>query len=291
MVPTKERNVTGIHIQYKGEGLLLDCGEGTQRQMNIAGIKRTTVKKILISHWHGDHVSGIIGLIQTMGNDIEPPELVIYGPKDTAKRVDHMMQTCIFDSKVKIEVHELTPEKGKVVRFYENEDYALECASLDHKVPCIGYSFIEKERLNIDVDKQKELGIRDGPHLKKIKQGKEAKYKGKTIKPEEITYAVARKKLTYIADTEACGEATLLAQDADIMISESTFTSEDFEKAEVRKHLSSKDAAMIAEQAGARKLILTHFSQRYKTTQDLEQEARIHFPETTCAFDFMKLKL
>ena len=91
MVPTKERNVTGIFLKYKGEGILLDCGEGTQRQMNIAGINRNSVTKILVSHWHGDHVSGIVGLLQTMANKESNPKVEIFGPKGTKEHIKHMM--------------------------------------------------------------------------------------------------------------------------------------------------------------------------------------------------------
>ena len=291
MVPTKDRNVTGIFLKFKGEGILLDCGEGTQRQMNIAGIKRTSVTKILISHWHGDHVSGIIGLLQTVGNEADPPHIKIFGPRETKKRVEHMLNTCIFDNKVDLEVHELHPKKGEILRFFEIEDYALECASLNHGIPCVGYSFIEKERLNIDVEKQKKLGVKDGPHLRKIKAGKEIKYKGKTIEPEQMTYKVSRKKITYIADTEACEEAALLAKEANVMISESAFASSHQEKADLRKHMTSKEASLIASQAEVDKLVLTHFSQRYKTVEELEEEAKIHFRNTVCAYDFMKIKI
>jgi ribonuclease Z len=291
MVPTKERNVTGIFLKFHEEGILLDCGEGTQRQMNIAGIKRTSVTKILISHWHGDHVSGIIGLLQTIGNEAMPQKIMLFGPRETKKRVEHMMQTCIFDNKVELQVEELNPKKGEVLRFLETEEYAIECASMSHGVPCVGYSFIEKERLNIDVEKQKKLGVRDGPHLRKIKEGKEIQYKGKTIKAEELTYAIPLRKVTYLADTDACPEATMLAKEADLLISESTFGSEQEEKAELRNHLNARDAALIASQAEAKKLVLTHFSQRYKTVDELEQEAKLHFPNTACAYDFMKLKV
>jgi ribonuclease Z len=177
------------------------------------------------------------------------------------------------------------------MRFLETEEYALECANQSHGIPCVGYSFIEKERLNIDVEKQKRLGVRDGPHLRKIKEGKEIQYKGKTIKAEEMTYAVPCKKVTYLGDTEPCAEATMLAREADILIAESTYASQHLEKAEERFHLNAKDAAMIASRAEAKKLVLTHFSQRYKTVDELEQEAKVHFPNTVCAYDFMKLKV
>ncbi len=291
MVPTKERNVSSFYLKYKGEGILFDCGEGTQRQMNIAGIKRTSVTKILISHWHGDHVSGIIGLIQTIGNNEDPPNIHIYGPAETKTRINHMMETCIFDSKVDLEVHELEPKLGEVLTFYETEEYAIACAKLDHGLPCLGFSFIEKERLNIDVRKQKALGVGDGPHLRKIKAGQTITYKDKTIKPEDMTYQIEQKKLSYVADTEACEGATLIAKDADVLISECSYLADLEEKAERWKHLTTKDAAFIATQANAKRLILTHFSQRYKTVDELEKEARLHFENTQAAFDFMKINL
>src|SRR3989338_9727828 len=97
MVPTKERNVSGYFLCFEKEGILFDCGEGTQRQMNIVGIKRTAVTKILLTHWHGDHVSGVIGLLQTIGNENPAAKISIYGPPETKKRVSHMLETCIFE--------------------------------------------------------------------------------------------------------------------------------------------------------------------------------------------------
>ena len=97
MVPTKDRNVQSIYLDYNGEGILFDCGEGTQRQMNIAGINRTKVKKILITHWHGDHVSGLIGLIQTLGNSKYASKLEIYGPKGTKRFMNNLLNSCVFE--------------------------------------------------------------------------------------------------------------------------------------------------------------------------------------------------
>jgi len=291
MVPTKERNVSGIYLSYDGEGILFDCGEGTQRQMNITGIKRTTVRKILISHWHGDHVSGIIGLIQTLGNNETPPRLTIYGPRETKKRMEHMMQTCIFDNRVELDIVELDPKEGELLKVFENENYRLDCAKLEHGMPALGYSFIDKERLNIDTAKQKKLGVLDGPHLRKIKNGETISYKGKEITPEMMTYTLPQKKIAYVSDTEPCPGASLLAEDADIVICESTFSSALQEKALERKHMSSKDAALIASQAGAKQLVLTHFSQRYKNTQEVEEDARNYFDNVVSAYDFMKIKL
>ena len=291
MVPTKDRNTSGIYVESKGEGFLLDCGEGTQRQMNIAGIKRSKIKKIFISHWHGDHVSGIIGLIQTIGNSEEDPRLKIYGPEGTKEKMNHLLNSCIFDNRVDIEIFEVTPNEEEIVMVYEDEEHLIKSTKLDHGVPCVAYSIIEKERYNIDVTKQKKLGIKDGPHLRKIKEGETITYEGKTITPEMITYLVPEKKLSYVADTQVCAGAGLIAQNADILISESTFDSTLQEKAEEKKHLTSKDAAIIANNMNVKKLVLTHFSQRYKEVTELKEDAEKYFDDVVCAEDFMKIKI
>ncbi len=289
MVPTKERNVQSIYLEYKGEGILVDCGEGTQRQMNIAGINRLKVKKILISHWHGDHVSGLIGLIQTIGNVAEPGTLTIYGPPGTKKHMGHLLESCIFDLRIKLEIKEIKTEKKAV--FFENEDYQLEAAPLDHGVPCLGYAFVEKNKRNINMDKAKKLGLEPGPLLGKLQKGQAVKHDGKTIKPDDVSTIKKGKKIAFIMDTTYCKACIELAENSDVLVSEATYESSKKEKAEEYKHLTTEQVAMMAGQSNAKKLVLTHFSQRYKTLHDLEEEAKRIFPNTVMAYDFMKIKL
>ncbi|MFH1174776.1 MAG: ribonuclease Z [archaeon] len=290
MVPTKERNVQSIFLKFKAEGMLIDCGEGTQRQMNIAGINRNEITKILISHWHGDHVSGLIGLIQTMGNS-GSDTLVIYGPLGTKEYFGNLMRSCIFDSKMNIRVEELNPAHNEALTFFEDEDFALECVQLSHSVPCLGYAFIEKDRRRIDLDKAKQHGLKEGPLLGKVQQGQSIMHEGKHILAEEVTYLVEGKKVAFILDTEPCEGCLLIAENADVLVSESSFSSNLTHKAEEFRHMTAKDAALIAQEAGVKKLILTHFSQRYKTVEEVLDEAKTIFPETEAAYDFMKVKL
>jgi ribonuclease Z len=289
MVPTKERNVQGIYIEYKGEGLLVDCGEGSQRQMNIAGLNRLKVKKVLISHWHGDHVSGLIGLIQTLGNTDEPGVLSIYGPHGTEERMHHLLNSCIFDLRIKIEIKELNIKKKTM--FFENDEYMLEAIPLDHSVPCVGYSFIEKDTRKINLEKAKKLGLSEGPLLGKLQRGDAVKVKDKIIHPDDVSTIKKGKKVSFILDTALTEECYEIAENADILISEATFESSKKEKASQFKHLTAEQVALIANRAGVKKLILTHFSQRYKSLADLEDEAKGFFPQTTLAYDFLKLKL
>jgi ribonuclease Z len=289
MVPTKERNVQGIYLDYKGEGILVDCGEGSQRQMNIAGINRLKVKKVLVSHWHGDHVSGLIGLIQTIGNTDEPGTLTIFGPKGTKERMHHLLNSCIFDLRVKIDIHELDIKKKTVV--VESEDYIIEAVPLEHSVPCVGYSFTEKDTRKINLEKAKKHGLSEGPSLGKLQKGESVKVAGKSIHPDDVSTIKKGKKIAFIMDTGLCNSCYELAQDADILVSEATFESSKQDKADLFKHLTAEQVALIANRSGVKKLILTHFSQRYKSLGDLEDEAKGLFPETTLAYDFLKVKM
>ncbi len=289
MVPTKERNPLSLFLSYKGDGVLFDCAEGTQRQMNFAGISRVKVKKILISHWHGDHVAGLIGLFQTIGNQAENPKIELYGPKGTKKFINNLLNSCAFDVKIDLKVKELSPKK--VDKFLETKDYELYCTKLQHSIPCLGFSFLEKSKRNIDSSFLRKNKIKEGPHLENLKEGKDIIYEGKKIKSKDSTYLVSGKKISYIIDTVFTQNAVKLAKNADLLVCEATYLSDLQEKAEKNSHMTAKEAGQIASQAGVKQLILTHFSQRYKQVGELVEEARTIFPNTKAAFDLMKITL
>jgi ribonuclease Z len=293
MVPTKERNVTAIYLEYDGEGILFDCGEGTQRQMNIANLNRNKIGKILISHWHGDHVSGILGLIQTIGNNLgaseEKPSLEIFGPKETRERFQLLLRSTYFENKITYKITELPIDK--LTRFYENDSYYLEAIPLDHNIPTLGYNFIEKDRLRIKVSVTHQLGIPEGPLLGKLQAGHDITFKGKNYSHKDLTYTVKGKKVSIVMDTSYTKNIIELSQDADLMISEATYLDKHMEKGEKHKHLTVKQAAMLAHAANAKKLVMMHFSQRYSDFSELESEAKDIFPESSIGYDFMKLKL
>ncbi|MFH1211608.1 MAG: ribonuclease Z [Candidatus Woesearchaeota archaeon] len=293
MVPTKERNVQSICIEYKGEYVLVDCGEGTQRQMNIAGLNRMKVKKVLISHWHGDHVSGLIGLIQTIGNGAassdEQPTLHVYGPETTREHIHNLLKSCVFEVKIDLQIHEIKVNEPSM--FYENEDYELWASQMRHSIPCLGFAFVEKDKRKILMAKAQKYGLKEGPELGRIQQGETITFNGRKISPEEITSLVKGKKIVFITDTDINDNAFKLAQDADLLVSESSFSSQLEEKADRYKHMTAKNAALIANKSNVKELILTHFSQRYKTSEDVLHDAKDYFQNTKAAFDFMKVKL
>ena len=289
MVPTKERNVQSLYIDYNGDGILLDCGEGTQRQITLAGLNAQKIKTILISHWHGDHVSGLIGLIQTMGGIEKPFTLEVYGPIGTKEKMQHLLNSCYFDQRINIKIHEINPEKLET--FFENDDFMLQAIKLKHSIPCLGYNFIEKDKIKIDTKKVKAKGLKEGKWLQKIQKGESVKVKDKTIKPEDISFTIKGKKVSIIMDTAFNPNLILLSKDADLLISESVFAADLQELATKYKHMTSKDAATIAKQANVKKLILTHFSQRYKTIKPVLDDARSVFKNVVAAQDFMQIKV
>ena len=285
MQPTKTRNHSGILLSYDNENILMDCGEGIQRQMRITGIKPAKITRLLISHWHGDHVFGIPGLLSSMGADQFAKKLYIYGPKGTKKYLTNLFKSFAAKSIIEYQVKEVVSGI-----FFENDDFKLEAQPLKHSVPCLGYSFIEKDRLRIKVSAAEKLGL-SGPVLGQLQQGKDVVIKGKKIKSKELTYNVIGKKISYVADTVPCNGANLLAENADLLISEGTHLSEIQDKSEKYMHLTVKDAALIASENNAKKLVLTHISPRYKNTADIVDEARTYFDNSIVAEDFMKINV
>jgi len=289
MVPTKDRNVTGIYFEHKGEGMLLDCGEGTQRQMSIAGLNRVKVKKVLITHWHGDHVSGLVGLIQTIGHGAENPTLEIFGPRGSKIVMGHLMKSCIFYNKVNIIIHEIDSRTVKTVA--ETQDYKIEAVNLQHSVPVLGYNFVLKDKYNINLKKAEKAGIKPGPKMGELQKEGKIIINKKTVKIETVGKLKKGNKISFIFDTRICKGCIDLAKNADLLISESSFEQQHAEKAAAVKHLSTKDAAEIAKKAKAKKLLITHFSQRYKNTKNLKKEITDLFPNSIVAKDFMEVNV
>jgi ribonuclease Z len=286
MIPTKERNHQALLVRCRNYDILVDCGEGTQRQLKIAKIPPTRIRKILISHWHGDHTLGLPGLIQTLGASNYENVLEVYGPKGTRKHMQAMKKVFIYDERIDIKIKEVGTKK-----IFEDNDIIIHSGELNHGVPCVGFSIKEQDYRRINVNYVKKLGIPDGPLLGELQAGKSIMWKNMKISPKDATYVVKGKKLAYVVDTELCANCTKLAQDADVLVSESTFASEHEEKAFDYKHLTAKQAAQIANEANVQLLVLTHFSQRYKSMEQIEDEAKTYFANTRIAYDFMKMKV
>jgi ribonuclease Z len=286
MVPTKERNHQGIFISHKEEGILADCGEGIQRQFRIADIKPTKITAILISHWHGDHVLGLPGLLQTMNASGYEKKLKIFGPRGTKEKFEFMFKAFSFSLAFEYEIKEIEEKETTDLK-----DLQIIAAPLEHGIPCLGYALQEKEKRRIRLPFVKKLGIPEGPLLGKLQDNKEVVWKGQTITPEDATYVMKGKKISIILDTTPCNAAVLLAKDSDLLISEAVYVQDLLHKSEEYKHMTARQAAELASKSGSKKLILTHFSQRYKTSEQLVEEAKDIFNNVIGAHDFLKIKI
>ena len=284
MMPTKERNAGALFLQFKSDGVLFDCGEGTQRQMKIAGIPLSKVTKICISHWHGDHVFGLPGLLLTISAMDMDKTIDIFGPRGSKKDFQALFGGIEFEAKFNIRITEV--HEGK---FFENDDFLLESMPMKHRIPCVGFSFVEKDRRRIKVDFVKKLGIPDGPLLGELQRGKNIEFKGKKVLADDATTVIKGKKIAFLTDTVPNENCFKLASNADVLIADSTYSSNLKDKAAEWGHLTALEAAQIASQSGVKKLVLTHFSARYKNTSEIEEDARVAFDNVVAAYDFMKI--
>jgi ribonuclease Z len=292
MVPTKERNQISVGLEYQESLFLFDCGENTQAQIKKMKLSIGKIKKIFLSHWHGDHVLGLNGLVQTLSNTDNVEKIEIHGPKNSKKYVNHMLKSTIFQATIKIEVFEHEPEENELLTIFETQDFMIQCAKLNHSVPCNGYVFHQKMRRNIDKAKAKKYGLEESPLLAQAKLGKTIEHKGKKINAEELTYEKEGKKISFVFDTRPCQGIDLLSKDADYLIMEATFSFEKHaHKAEEYDHMSAKETAEIARQNHVKNLVITHYSQRYKDSKDLEAEAREQFENTIASYDLMTLPI
>ena len=256
-IPSARRNHPAILLSYEGENILFDCGEGTQRQFRKAKINPGKITRICISHWHGDHVLGIPGLLQTLALSGFHKKLFIYGPKGTKEFMREIFK--VFNFKKKYDVH----VEDVLGIFFETKDCYLEAKAMNHGIPTNAYSFVKKGLLRIDKKKLKKLKIESGVHLQDLKKGKDINYKGKKYLAKNLTFMEGDKKVSVVMDTVMNNSIVGFVKDADLFISESSFSSEDADKAKEHKHLTARQAGEIAKKAKVKKLVLTHISARY----------------------------
>jgi len=279
-VPTAERNHTSMLLEYENENILIDCGEGTQRQFRKARINPCKITRILITHWHGDHVLGLPGLLQTLGFSEYNKTLYIYGPKGTKEFMQNLFKTFFFQGKCPIEIKEV---EGK---FFETEDFYIEAEQMTHGIPCNAYNFVKKNQIRINKTKLKKTPL-EGPIIGKLKQGKDVIYQGKKYLAKNLTYKEEGRKISFVLDTSFNSKIIPFVKDSNLLICESTFDEEMKEKAGDYKHLTASQTAEIAKKAKAKKLILTHISQRYnKNLKKIIEQAKKIFKDSTIAKDF-----
>jgi ribonuclease Z len=291
-VPTRSRNVSSVALRLpqRAEFWLFDCGEGTQHQILRSELKISQLRRIFITHLHGDHIFGLMGLLATYGLAGHPTRIDIYGPPGLNEYLQACQRYSHTHLAYPLKVHTIEP--GLV---YEDEEYSVICGYLKHRVTALGYRTIEKDRPGrFDVEAANKLGIPPGPIYGQLKRGEQVTLPdGRQINGSQLCGPTEiGRKIVYCTDTVYCDGAVELAQDADVLIHEATFAHQDANLAFERLHSTSTMAAQVALGARAKQLIMTHFSPRYAPGNDIQledllQEARAIFPQTKMAYDFL----
>jgi len=268
-VPSASRNHPAILLTYKGENILVDCGEGTQRQFRRARLNPCRITRILITHWHADHILGIPGLLKTLGLSNYNKKLFVYGPKGTKFLMKSLLELFGVREDFPIEIKEVSG------RFFEADDFYLEAKAMQHGVRCNAYSFVKKARIKIDKKKLRNLKISSGPHLKNLKKGRSIIYKGRRYSAKKLTYKEPEKKISFVLDTSFNKNIASFVKGSNALVCESSYSHELKDLARRHHHLTASQAAKIAKKAKAKKLFLIHISQRFsKNMKDILKEAK-----------------
>lgn len=277
--PGSFKNPSSQVLDIRNNLLLIDCGEGTQVALRRNKIKFSRIKHIFISHLHGDHFYGLIGLISTFGLHNRENDLHIYGPKGIKEVIVLQLKLAKAWTKYQLIFHELTSDKSELI--FDDKKVEVHTIPLDHRVYTNGFLFKEKtseRKLNIDRIKQnKEIEICDYHNLKKGKDF--VSEDGKTIIPNEKLTFPPNKALSYAfcSDTAYKPDIVPIIKDVDLLYHESTFLEDKIHLTERTKHATAKQAASIATQANAKHLVLGHYSSRYDSIELFKDEAKTAF--------------
>jgi ribonuclease Z len=282
--PTKDRNASAIAADLESELVLLDCGEGTQRQLFSSAESFMRVRRIFLTHFHGDHFLGLPGLIQSMCLNHRVGPLDIYGPADAKDIVDRVLHLGYFTLRFPVTVHALNP--GEHLEF---DGYSLRTEQADHPVPSLAFRLEEAaKRGRFDAAKAHGLGVR-GPDFRRLEAGEPVVIGGQTIHPEDVIGpARPGRSIVYSGDSAPSEKVGKLATKATVFIHEATTSQEIEDEANQWGHSSARQAALLARDAEVGELFLTHFSSRYKDPEPLEAEAKAIFPASRAARDLME---
>lgn len=292
--PTPRRNVTSLVVMLEKESLLIDAGEGTQRQILHSGFRRGRIDRILITHLHGDHFYGLIGLLTSFQLNRREEPLHLGGPPGLARYIDFMkrLSQTDFSFDLRIEEWEGLKEPTPVV---ETDDVRIIAAPLRHRLYTLGYRVEEKPRPGrFDAELANSLGVPFGPERGMLQRGKDITLAdGRLVRSAEVVgEARPGTVFTFCTDTAPCANAVALAREADLLVHEATFTPEDAHQARRTQHSTTAEAVRIATEAAARHLALTHFSTRYMgNMRPLIQGAEALWPGVICARDFTQIHL
>lgn len=284
-VPSADRNHPGLLVEAGGHRILVDCGEGTQRQLLRSGAGFRRLNRLLLTHGHFDHVLGIPGLLSTLRLQQSVDVMSIHGGAGTLEIVGRMLAGFWGEGKAPIPLEFVPLTEGQVT---DAGKFTIGCFPIHHRdTDSYGFSFQSKSRRHLRPDRLASLGVPDGPVRKLLAEGRPVTLDdGRTIDPEDVLGPPAkRKKLVIVGDIETTDGLSEYAADADMLIIEATFLDRDLATAREYGHLTAANAAALAAASAVKQLVLTHISGRYPA-KDILAEAAIIFPNSRVAADF-----
>jgi ribonuclease Z len=280
--PTARRSPSATLIRRGGERMLVDCGEGTQRQLLRSSVGLVDLEEVFLTHLHADHYLGLPGLLKTFALRGRMLPLTVYGPQGTRALVSSLGR--VF-GKLTYPLVVTDLDIGDVL---QRDGYRLQSFETRHGVESIGYSLIEDGRPGrFDVEGADRLGVPDGPLRGLLQRGEPVTLDdGTTVQPAQVLGEPRRgRKLVLTGDTAPCEPAVIAAAGADLLVHEATFLADERERAQETLHSTAGEAALVAREAGVELLALTHLSGRY-TAREVETEARVLFERTVVPGDF-----
>jgi len=288
-IPTIKRGLPAIAVKRERELLLFDCAESTQRQMAHVRISPMKLDAIFITHLHGDHFLGLVGLVQTLSLMDRTRPLEVYCPDGERERIESYLQIPHYTLTFDVRVREL-----KAGEELHRQGYRILTSNVDHPVPALAYALAEDERPGrFYPEKAAALGVKAGPDFSRLKAGQSVKLRdGRTVKPAQVLGPPRPgRKIVYTGDTRPSKHIVELARGADVLIHDCTLADELAEKAAENSHSTPGEAAEVAKRAGVKQLVLIHMSPRYEDDSVLLEQAKKIFPNTVVARDLMVLEV
>ena len=282
-VPAFDRHPTSQVVTLDGNNYLVDCGEGTQIQLINYKIRRSKISHIFISHLHGDHYFGLIGLINSLSLLSHQQELHVFGPSVLKEIIELQLKVADTQLCYPLHIYSIT----EPATLLDNEKLTVSCFRTHHRIECYGFVFKQKKQpRKLNPEKAKEYDV-PSSFYDRLKNGEDYTRKdGELVKNEWVTTeATPGKTYAFCADTKYDERIIPHIQGADMIYHETTYLDNLRERAEARFHSTTKQAALIAKKAGVKKLLIGHFSSKYDTLEEFEQEAREVFSNTELALE------
>ena len=289
-VPTRTRNHNALFLLWDDLGILFDPGEGTQRQMLLAGVSAAQVTHVCVTHFHGDHSLGLAGVVQRLSLDRVPHAVEVVYPASGQVYFDRLRHASIFYDAAEIIPRPLTVGPGEEAEAVRAGAVRLLARALEHGVDCQGYRLQEDDGRRMLPERLEAAGVR-GPAVRALQQSGRIEIGGRTVWLDDVSAPRPGQSFALVMDTRPCAGAEALARGADLLVCESTYLEAEAQEAHDHFHMTAAGAARLACEAGARRLALTHFSQRYLERDDFAREASALHPDVVVADDLTRVPL